>query len=147
MDGIVVIAEIARAQARNDTVLVQKIAGGGDQLGPSQRQLAVVGQAQNGLDGPFSIRGGTDNDRTPDILKGRGDDFGRRRRTPVNQHDDRYLRRQAVAGCLKELAARRMAAHGRDDRPLRNKDIRQADGLIKQPTGVASRSRTMPRSR
>ena len=76
LDGIVIIPEIACANGRNHAVFVQKVSGWSDELGPGQRQLAVIRQAQDGLHGALSIRGATDDDRSSDILKRGRDDLG-----------------------------------------------------------------------
>ena len=68
LDGIVIIAEIARAQRRHDAVFVQKISRRGDQLSPSQGQLGVIREPQDGLHRALSVGGAADDNRASDIL-------------------------------------------------------------------------------
>jgi hypothetical protein len=68
LDGIVVIAEITRAQSRHDTVLMQKISRRSDQLSPSQGQLGIIRESQDGLHRTLSKGGAADDNGPSDIL-------------------------------------------------------------------------------
>ena len=71
-----VITQIAGAQRRHHTMRLQVIAGRRDEPRPSQRQLAIVGEAQHGLHRALAVRRAADHDGASGILQSGGDDLG-----------------------------------------------------------------------
>jgi hypothetical protein len=72
------------------------------------------------------------------VLQRAGDDFRRRGRAAVDQHDDGLAFYQIARPCVEALRFFGVAAAGRDDLAFVQERIRDRDGLIEQTARIVA---------
>src|SRR6056297_157698 len=78
------------------------------------------------------------------ILKRARNDFRRRGRASVDEHDDRLALGKIARRRVETVAILRVAAAGRDDLTRVEKSIGHPDRLAQKPAGLFLRSTTIP---
>src|SRR5215468_8395762 len=105
--------------------------------GEAQRAL-VAAERDDGLHRALAERARTDNGRALVVLQRAGDDLGRRRAAPVDQHDDRLALGEVAGIRIEVLRLLRGAAAGRDDLAALEERIRHRDRLSEQAARIVA---------